>query len=538
MTTIRDSHAARPMATMRQIGRTRPSATLAAAVIGALSLSVTVVAHADDADLQLLKKQVQELQQRIDALAAQQKAAPAAAAASAPTQAPAAAAPAQVKPSMAPVLHAGPADVTLGGFVEMMLVARSRNEAADWASNWNTGIPFAQSQNAAVNDFRMTERQSRVSALVQVPTSGNIAAEGYIEADFGAGPRTANTNESNSFSPRVRHFFADYRDKDAGWYLLFGQAWSLLTQNKKGIEARDELIPATVDGQYTPGFTWLRVPQVRFVKNVGTSVTLGVSLENPAALLAPNSGCVSAPNTSNGPYCSTAAGSGFDGNNSLTFDSVPDVIAKLAFDPGWGHYEVLGLHRTFRDRYKSSNETTSTTSVGGSLTLPLVPKRLDFSASFLAGEGIGRYGSAQLPDVTIRPDGSFAPIRGYDVLVGLTFKATPDLTLYAYGGREHADKTDFSNANGNTFLGYGSPLYDNTNCLVEGTSGKCTAHTSSVTGTTIGGWWKFYKGDIGNFQLGAQLTHVKRETYAGIGGGPSVGMNVGELSFRFYPFQK
>ena len=29
---------------------------------------------------------------------------------------------------------------------------------------------------------------------------------------------------------------------------------------------------------------------------------------------------------------------------------MPDVIAKVAFEPGWGHFEVKGLMRVFRDK--------------------------------------------------------------------------------------------------------------------------------------------------------------------------------------------
>jgi len=542
MTISRELVSQRNSATAPRRPGIRRSIPLAVAVLGALSVGAMSPAHADDAELQALKKQVQELQQKIEALATRANAAPAAApVASAP-------APAQdAKPSTSATLHAGPVDVTLGGFVELMVVGRSKNEAADWASNWNTSIPFAQSQNGALSDFRLTERQSRVQALATAPADSNVKAEAYIEADFGGGPRTANNNESTSFSPRVRHFYADYTDKTNDWTLLFGQTWSLITQDKHGIEQRNELIPLTIDGQYVPGFTWTRAPQVRFVKNFGGTVALGLSVENPAALVAAKSGCGNGSSTAvttSTPFCGTAGGSGYDANNNITLDPAPDVVAKLAVDPGYGHYEVYGLERSFRDRYKLSNNTTTATSVGGSILLPLVPKTLDFMVSGLAGKGIGRYGSAQLPDVTVNPSGELEAIKGYDLLVGLTLKATPSLTLYVYGGREHDDKTDFSNAGGNAFLGYGSPLYDNSNCLVEGSSGKCDAQTSTVSQATIGGWWKFYQGGMGNFQFGAQLTHVKRETYAGIGpvagtlAAPSVSMNVGELSFRYYPYQK
>ena len=173
--------------------------------------------------------------------------------------------------------------------------------------------------------------------------------------------------------------------------------------------------------------------------------------------------------------------------------------------------------------------------------LPLIKNQLEFSASFLAGDGIGRYGSAQLPDATTKPDGTLAAIKGYDVLAGVTWKPIPTVSLYVYGGREHDDRTDLGSAvvAGKTVAyGYGNPLYVNSGCLIEGSTLGCDASTSSITQETLGGWWKFYQGMIGNMQVGLQLTHVKREIYSGVGGAPSTGINIGELSFRFYPFQK
>jgi len=508
----------------------------------ALAALACPAARADDADLSALKQQLQRLQQEVNDLEAREAKNAAAAAAATPA-APAAAAPAKA-PSAgnAPVFYAGPLKVTLGGFVEMMVVNRSKNEAADWASNYNTAIPYPQSPNAGLSEFHLTERQSRFAALVQGPTDPDVAAEAYLEGDFGGGPRTGNNNESTSFSPRVRHFYADYQRKDQGWYLLFGQAWSLMTQNKKGIVPRQELIPLTIDGQYVPGFTWDRTPQIRLVKNFGEVAAVGLSIENPAALLAPNSGCGTvgtAGNTLATPVCNTPGGSGFDANNNFTLDARPDVILKAAFDPGWGHYEIFGIDRGFRDRVNGSSNTTKADSFGGSFLVPLVANRLDFMASALTGKGVGRYGSAQLPDMTLRPDGTLEAMQGYEFLAGLTFKATPDLTLYAYGGQEHVDKAVFTSvvAGKLVYSGYGNPTASNANCLIEGSSGACTANTSSVTQGTIGGWWKFYKGALGNMQAGAQFTNVRRDIYGGVGGAPSTNINIGLVSLRYYPYQ-
>jgi hypothetical protein len=53
----------------------------------------------------------------------------------------------------------------------------------------------------------------------------------------------------------------------------------------------------------------------------------------------------------------------------------------------------------------------------------------------LTGEGLGRYGSSQLPDVTIGPDGSLTPLQTTQILLGLVAHPWTGLDVYAYGGR-------------------------------------------------------------------------------------------------------
>jgi hypothetical protein len=518
----------------------RPSA-LRAAILAALAVFAAMPAQADSDEVQALRQQVQELTRRLDALA-QQQAAKLAAAPPAPAE------PAKPAATTA-TFYAGPVAVTLGGFVELMVVNRSRNEASDWASSFNAAIPFPQSPNYQLSEFHLTERQSRWQALAQGPADPNVAVEGYIEGDFGSAPSNGNNNESTTFAPRVRHFFADYTRKDAGWYLEFGQTWTLLTQNREGIQLRRENIPVTIDGQYIPGYNWTRVPQIRFVKSFGSSVAFGLSAENPAMLLTATTTATPAYQASinYAPFFSTQGAPGaFAG--VITTDSLPDFLGKLAFDPGWGHYEIFGMSRSFRDRNANlagaphGNNTTTASSGGGSVLLPLVPKVLEFTASVLAGEGVGRYGSAQLPDATLKPDGSIAAMKGYSYLGGLIWRPDPVWTLFAYWGAEHVDKTAYTavvNPTTSYGFGYGSPLFSNKNCLVESSSGSCAANTSSIISGTLGAWWKFYVGPIGYMQIGATLTNLKREIYVdSAGNGPSSIINIGLISFRYYPYQK
>jgi hypothetical protein len=527
--------------TLGLAGRARHT-LVAAAVATALGVFSVPAMSADQADLQGLQDQINKLQREMDRMKAEKQTAPAPAATDAAKPAAGAAA--------APTFMAGPVKVTLGGFVELMVVNRDRNESADWASNFNGSIPYPNSHNYDLSEFHLTERQSRVSGLVQGPDNDQWATEGYLEMDFGGAGGTANYNESNSFSPRVRHFFADVTNKDIGTNLLFGQTWSLITGNKQGIVARGENIPLTIDGQYIPGFNWLRTPQIRITQKFNDMFTAAVSVENPATLV---SGTAVAGTLYNNPGASnsfTPPNGGTFAANNVTVDYLPDIVAKVAIDPGFGHYELFATERFFRARDiitgQQENAKTNATGFGGNMIIPVVPKIIDFQASFIGGRGVGRYGSAQLPDATINPDSKrgLDPLRGFSALAGLTYKPAPAWTFYGYVGEEQVSSKSYTVvvAGKPTYYGYGNAGYDNSGCFGEGGT-ACAANTSRVVSGALGGWWKFYSGWLGNAQVGLSDTWIKREIFSGSTGGgtfgdPSTNINIFLISFRYYPFQK
>jgi type II secretory pathway pseudopilin PulG len=520
--------------------RAGPSAVAAAV---AMALGVGLAPHAmaqsaTQADVQTLKQQVQQLQTQIDQL--QQQVAQ-------PLPAPGTPHDVEEAADASPSFHAGPVRVTLGGFVELMVINRNRNESDDFASNYNGSIPYPNSHNYDLSEFHLSERQSRFAALAEAPEAGSIRAEGYLETDFGGAGGTANYNESSSFSPRVRHFYADLSDKDNGMFLLFGQTWSMVTAQKAGLEVRQENIPQVIDAQYVPGFSWLRVAQIRFVEKFNNVFSAGVSLENPAEQVTSNA-TTGAP-ALNVVYNNPGATNAFTAaNNStatnITTDYLPDVIVKVAADPSWGHYEAFALNRWFRSRDITAGEENNVKSTGqgygANVVLPLVPKMVDFQAGVLAGKGIGRYGSAQLPDVTVNPNSlGLTPLRGMQALLGLIVHPTDTITTFLYAGKEMVDKQYWNVTSAGKIYqyGYGDPLLVNSGCETEGV-GTCAANTSQIESGTIGGWWKWYSGPLGNAQVGITDTYVKREIFSGVGGDPNTNINIAMVSFRYYPFQK
>jgi hypothetical protein len=456
--------------------------------------------------------------------------------------------------------------VTVGGFIAAESVWRQRNEVADIGSNFGA-IPYPFSPLYHENEFHGTARQSRISLLVEGAIDPQQQLAGYYETDFLGAGNTSNYNQSNSWAPRLRQAYATYDNMDWGIHVLAGQAWSLLTQNQVGITPRKENIPLTIDASYVDGFNYTRNWQVRFVKDFGPQVWLGVSVESAATIV--NASTATAPAGTGGAFASGGIVNGFVTNfanpggsfltgATITTDQAPDVIEKAAFDPGWGHYEVLALQRFFTDSTLScapgpcvansvaQTGTTATRSafgwgVGGSVLLPLVPKMLEFTGSVLYGQGIGRYGAGQLPDVTISSSGSFTPLTGLQAMIGLVGHPTPGLDLYAYAGLEQVD-AKFSNS-GTTLLGYGNPGFSNVGCtfatpssFAGATPTNCIANNRRLEQITVGFWQNLYRGDYGRVAAGAQYEYIRRQAFAGLGGAPSTDDNIVMTSLRWYPY--
>ena len=435
--------------------------------------------------------------------------------------------------------------ITPTGFLEAANQYRSRALGSDMFSPFNA-IPFNSSPAAHESEDRLSARQSRIGLLVQGDADQETHLSAYGEIDFLGAAQSANSNESNSFTPRLRQLFVSADWATSGWHVLAGQAWSLATLNGNGITPRSEIIPPMIDAQFIPGFVWARQPQFRVTKDFDKKLWLAVSLENPQTVFAgavpPNvidqivnstglfAGAVNAtPPVSAGggtPVTPTAATS--------SLNHLPDVVAKAAYEADIGgrhlHVEVFGLGRAFTDRIGSHNDTVYGGGVGAGLAVNAVPGLLDLEASVLTGSGTGRYGTSQLPDVTFAPDGKIAPINETNWLAGGTLHATHALDIYAFAGEEMVGRKSF-----NTTYGYGSPLLNLQGCSVEG--GACAAVTHYVMQGTIGFWRNLYQGSFGRAEFGMQYSYTERRALSGLGGvAPGGADNIVFTSIRFYPF--
>ena len=435
--------------------------------------------------------------------------------------------------------------VTLGGFIEAAGILRSRNEVADISSSFNSGIPFPQSANYHQDEFRGTARQSRISLLVEGNPNDHTILSAYYESDFNSAGVTSNSTESNSYTLRTRVLNAEYNRKDLDLFVLAGQTWSLLTQTRLGMTPRTEDLPATIDAQYAVGFVWTRNVGVRVVKGFDhDKFDIGLSVESPEDTYAQPA--TSLPGATLNTTNAGLASGGGTLNSSATYSTefAPDIIAKATADPGYGHYEVFGVARFLHDRVESVGSGTSKTKLAGGggagMSLPLVPKLIDFRASTLIGDGIGRYGAAQLNDATIARDGGPQPLPEAIALAGLTLHATKMVDLYGLVGTEtilHRESYSVTSGKTVTNFGYGNPNYVNTGCNIELSPLVCTANTRSVIQGVGGFWWKLLKGDYGTMQTGLEYSYTRKFTFRGVGGSPTTDDNMIFASLRYYPFQ-
>jgi len=522
--------------------------------------------------------------------------------------------------------------ITPGGFFAAETVFRNRATSADINTPF-TGIPFEAADLAHVSENNFTARQSRVSMLAQGKV-GSATLTGYLEADFLGAGTTSNNRQSNSYVFRQRQLFAQAAFEN-GWIITGGQQWTLATEDKKDILNRQEDLPLVIDPQYNVGFTWARQYGFRVVKDFGGKFDVGFAVEAPQATIggrgfaavttinsaaAPATIVTSGATTAttgnfflNAPGASPGLYNAFDATG-YTVNKAPDLIFKATADPGFGHYEVFGIVSFFRDRIYpcgvvgttlgdtvpgtatltgnctsptptvvSSFGATNSSSTGGgggvSALFPLFNKKLDAGIKGVAGDGIGRYGSAQLADATARPDGTLALIRTAHGLARLEFHATPKLDIYAYYGLEYAWRAGYSGYDSVTITkttaipatatspaipatthtvisttgigGYGNVAANNSGCATEGVplndfnpsaGANCAGDIRNIQEGTLGFWYRFYQGSKGRFQFGVQYSYITKSAWSGTGGVPAGGTaispkgidNMVFTSFRYY----
>jgi hypothetical protein len=472
-------------------------------------------------------------------------------------------------------IHLKGITITPGGFVAAEFVRRSRELGADVTTPFNS-LTLPGASQSQLPEFFGSARQSRPTVFIGSRLS-NVELSAYVSTDFLSAGVTSSATQTNSYTLRLRQAWAQAKF-DNGWKLLGGQAWSLVTENKAGIAPSDDLgkvndaRPSTIDPGYNVGFTFARQWGLRVTKDFGDKVSVAFAVENAQGTLTTHN------NADNFLLGEAGASNTYNTTSNYTANPAPDLIAKIAFDPGFGHYEIFGLADRFTDRvfpcvefaagsplctatgatsatgaYNASKEGGG---IGANARWNFANKHIVFGLHGFGGSGIGRYGASQLSDLSINPDGTVHLIKDLQGLSTLEYHGKK-LDVYSYVGAEYAARTySYDPLLGPTggYVGYGSPTFANYGCYSEtspsgnggftpGTLAHCTGDTRAVIEGTLGFWYTFYSGNKGRFRFGTQYSYVTRQTWSGASAGttPVYGALAPEgldgmvfTSFRYY----
>jgi hypothetical protein len=527
-------------------------------------------------------------------------------------------------------LHYKGINLTPGGFTAGETVYRTKATGGDIPTAFSA-LPYEHADAYTLGEFYGSARQSRVTLLAEGKVSWGTL-RGYYEADWLGTGITSNNNQSNSYVLRQRIIYGE-AETNSHWKFVGGQLWSLATEGRKGIPSSpsDILTPLTIDPNYVTGFVWTRQYGFRVVKQTD-HFAIGIAAENPqilyTATLAGNTpyavlgsaganggnynAAISAcsPSTSIVNYTNQAAGTAniyvpvYKTVNScanitnISFNDAPDLVVKVALDPGWGHYEVFGIGRYAHEEIYPGETTNSnlygglkdylgnavapslTTAgafennvalggIGGGFRVPLIPGKLTLGAKGLYGPGVGRYGDTTLSDLTSNGWGGFEPLHNGSGLGTIEITPNPRLVIYANYGGDYASRSYA--AGGSTLgapsaaqnaagvwggkwaapsaaaVGYGSVLLSNSSCLTNtapgynGSStgyypgGSCGAQTRDLQEITGGYWYDIYRGDRGRLRQSIQYGYAVRDGWTGASGIGAKGIdNMFWTSFRYY----
>ena len=192
--------------------------------------------------------------------------------------------------------------------------------------------------------------------------------------------------------------------------------------------------------------------------------------------------------------------------------------------------KLFGLQRFFADEVSTlacanswCQKVNFGWGVGGSALLPVIPKYLDLQGSVMTGQGTGRYGSSQLADVTIGPDGSLTAAADHCKFLRRRRRPSVARARRLRLLRPGTDPVPISGPSPPRKAVMATRRYVNNGCLNAGPGFRrrrlqhgdprhaCTANVQRTQEFTIGFWQNIYKGDVGRFTFGAQYEYVRSD---------------------------
>lgn len=220
------------------------------------------------------------------------------------------------------------------------------------------------------NAFLMHARQTRLGVATSTDTSyGKFKTK--IEGDFyGAG---GNEVYSNSWGFRLRQAYGELGN------VLIGQAWSTFIDLAQ--------YPETIDFGGPVGALFIRQAQIRYTQPFDGG-SFQFAIENPES-----------------NYATMGAGEeGVVSNQSVSGgnETMPDVIARVNLNPGFGHYSLVGMVRELTYDNGANDDSEIGFAVSATAVIPVVGKdNVILNANY--GTALGRYLTAGFDEAFIDP---------------------------------------------------------------------------------------------------------------------------------------
>jgi hypothetical protein len=263
----------------------------------------------------------------------------------------------------------GDVEFKVGGYAKLSAIYSGTNSGKlDNTLGRNIYLPSATpvGNGDSYQTLDLTARESRINFGAKT-TQGGHKLSMFLEMDF-LGTTDGNEVVSNSYSPRMRHFFFTFDN----W--LFGQTWSTFMDTAALAESVD-FLPSP------EGIVFIRQAQVRY-----TMGDIQIALENPESYVT--------------------------GTSDRDVGILPDLTANLKLKVEGGHLRFNGLFRQISIDQPGIDESEFGFGIGVSGKIKVgSTDDVRFSANY--GDGMGRYTSLGLVKDGILINGNIETVKSF-----------------------------------------------------------------------------------------------------------------------------
>ena len=366
----------------------------------------------------------------------------------------------------------GDAVLTLGGFVDVENIFRTTNTQSNIATSFGS-IPYSNTPQGNVSEFRTTAQYSRLSAKVTDRFRGNDVTA-YLEGDFSGNSAPGVYQSVNPQTGRLRLYFVDI--KHTKWDVLGGQTWSWLTPNRTGIGPmpNDLAITYNEDQNMAVGVPYTRAAELRIAYHLNEHWAIGAGIEDSNQFIG---GYVALP-----AAFATVVSPQFDnGSQPGAANPFPDILSKVTYDTTKSsrHFHAestgffTGAHASVKPIGESSYSTHGALGGGGEIAMNYeVLPNLTLLANGFWSDGGAHYLVGTGPQLVVRPnsagtDISLSMLHAGAGSAGLEWIASPKVAFAVYYSADYYSRDFFfdttNTTHPGTIIGYGGPGSPNTN---------------------------------------------------------------------------